>query len=306
MNDLEPFRRNPKTAYLVKEYDELQVKIKAAEEEDSGLTKAADLLYQRMQEIAEKNGAAAGQEPSALVLEIRAGAGGQEAAIFAKELALMYERYSARRGFTAAVMDSSPSDLNGYKEVALEIRGRGAYQELKNESGVHRIQRVPATEKQGRVHTSTATVAVLPIEAASETQINPADLEITFSRSGGAGGQNVNKVETAVRIMHKPTGVAVRSQNERSQARNKEKALALLAAKLKAETEAGQSASLAAERRGQIGTASRSEKIRTYNFGQDRVTDHRLKKSWHNLERIFAGELEPIIEALAGVGVDNY
>ena len=184
------------------------------------------------------------------------------------------------------------------KEASFEISGEGVYKDLRFETGVHRIQRVPATEKMGRVHTSTASVAILPIRKKVSFEINPADLEMEFSRSGGAGGQNVNKVETAVRLIHKPTGLDVRCTSERSQAKNREKAMSILAAKLQARAEEEEAKKYAGVRKDQIGTADRSEKIRTYNVLQDRVTDHRIKESWHNIIGIFAGDIEAIIESL--------
>ncbi|MCC6290881.1 PCRF domain-containing protein [Candidatus Nomurabacteria bacterium] len=234
-----------------------------------------------------------------LVLEVRAGAGGDESALFAKELSDMYRRFCEQKGWDFILIDDSQSDLGGYKEASFEVHGTGAYEALRYETGVHRIQRVPATEKQGRIHTSTASVAILPLRQESDFVLNPADLEITFSRAGGKGGQNVNKVETAVRVLHKPSGLTVRSTNERSQARNKEKAIQILSAKLESASNAKSASDTASARREQIGTGDRSEKIRTYNIAQDRLTDHRLKKSWHNLEKIFAGGLDPIIEALS-------
>ncbi|MBI2100089.1 MAG: PCRF domain-containing protein [Candidatus Vogelbacteria bacterium] len=239
-------------------------------------------------------------EPSAeaMILELRAGAGGDESALFARQLADMYRAYVARRGWPFSLIDESKSDLGGYKEASFEIRGRGAYEALRYETGVHRIQRVPVTEKQGRVHTSTASVAILPLQPTADLKINPADLEITFSRSGGAGGQNVNKVETAVRVLHRPSGLVVRSTSQRNQASNKQKALEILASKLEARQSAAESQAVSSERRSQIGTGDRSEKIRTYNIIQDRVTDHRIKESWHNLDRIFEGEIDVIVEAL--------
>lgn len=237
----------------------------------------------------------------AVILEVRAGAGGEESALFAETLLEMYRKYSERRGWETALLDESRSGLGGYKEAVLEIRSPEAAQALAQEAGVHRIQRIPVTEKQGRVHTSTASVVVLPLQASEtgEVTLNPADLEITFSRAGGAGGQNVNKVETAVRVVHKPSGLVVRCQSERSQARNKDKALQLLTSKLAAQM--GEAAARAGSeaRRSQIGTADRSEKIRTYNLNQDRVTDHRLKESWSQADLILAGQLEPIIKAWA-------
>ena len=232
-----------------------------------------------------------------IIMEIRAGAGGDEAAIFAGDLARMYQRYAAKRGWGFGIIDANETTINGYKSLTAEIKGEGSYEAYKHESGVHRVQRVPKTEKSGRVHTSTASVAVLPIVEAREVNINPNDLEVTFSRAGGPGGQNVNKVETAVRIHHKPSGIVVGSREERSQNANREKALEILRAKLYEIEQVRVSGNVGDIRREQIGTADRSEKIRTYNFPDDRITDHRLGKKWHNIEKIMEGEMDPIVKA---------
>ncbi len=232
-----------------------------------------------------------------IILEIRAGAGGEEASIFAGDLARMYQRYAAKRGWSFTVLDASETSLNGYKSLVAEIKGENAYEALKQESGVHRVQRVPKTEKSGRVHTSTASVAILPMVEPKEVQVNQGDLEVTFSRAGGPGGQNVNKVETAVRILHKPTGIVVSSRVERSQYANREKAMDVLRAKLYEMQTSGQASSLAENRREQIGSADRSEKIRTYNFPEDRITDHRIGKKFHNIENILDGDLDKIVNA---------
>ena len=232
------------------------------------------------------------------VIEIRAGTGGNEAALFAANLFSMYKRYASLKGWVADLVDSSQNTLGGYKQVVFEVSGKNAYNSMCWESGVHRVQRVPDTEKSGRVHTSTATVAVLPKVKEGEVEIKPEDLEVTFSRAGGPGGQNVNKVETAVRILHKPSGLVVSSREERSQGRNREKALGILRAKLVAHKKEEQEKKVTGERRAQIGTGERSEKIRTYNFPQDRITDHRIKESWSNISRIMDGNLDIIIEAL--------
>jgi peptide chain release factor 1 len=202
-------------------------------------------------------------------------------------------------GWSIRVLSESKSDLGGYKEASIEIKGKGVYKRLRFETGVHRVQRVPATEKSGRIHTSTASVAILPIRKKPKVEVNLGDIEMEFSRAGGAGGQNVNKVETAVRLVHRPTGLDARSQSERSQAANREKAMAVLLAKIEALEEERLASAHAAERKDQIGTGDRSEKIRTYNTLQDRVTDHRVKESWHNLPAIFAGQIDPILDKLA-------
>lgn len=257
-----------------------------------------DRLEKQVQEILDKDKEEE-ENPNEIILEVRAGAGGDEASLFAWELAHMYEKYAeSQKGWQWKTNYESKSDLAGYKEASFEIKGKDVYKKMKYETGVHRVQRVPATEKNGRVHTSTASVAVLPIRKKVNFVINPADFELEYSRSGGKGGQNVNKVETAVRIIHKPTGLDVRSTNERSQLANREQAMMILTAKLQQIEEEKEAAKYAGVRKNQIGTGDRSEKIRTYNFAQDRVTDHRIKKSWHNLPKILEGQIEDIIEAI--------
>ena len=232
-----------------------------------------------------------------IILEIRAGAGGEEAAIFAADLARAYQKFSAKKGWYFFILDYHQSLLNGYKSLVAEISGEGVYEALKFESGVHRVQRIPATEKAGRVHTSTISVAVLPEVEPTQIQINPSDLEVSFFRSSGPGGQNVNKVETAVRILHKPSGVVVASQVDRSQFANKERAMNVLRAKLFEFKQEQEHKKMGAIRNEQIGSADRSEKIRTYNFPQDRITDHRIGKSWHDIESIMDGKMDGIVRA---------
>ena len=234
-----------------------------------------------------------------VILEIRAGVGGDEAAIFAGDLARMYQRYAAKKGWVFAVLDANQTSLNGYKAFVAEVAGDGVLDAFRRESGVHRVQRVPATEKSGRVHTSTASVAIMPEVEPKEININPNDLEATFSRAGGPGGQNVNKIERAVWILHKPSGIVVSCRMERSQHANREKAMAILRAKLYEAQQEAEARKLGAARREQIGTGDRSEKIRTYNFPEDRITDHRLGKKFHNIEKMLDGNLDPIIEAFA-------
>jgi len=237
------------------------------------------------------------QTPRGIIIEIRAGTGGDEAALFAMDLYKMYSRFAQSSGWPVSVIDSSDSSLGGFKEITLEINSPVAYDLLKQEGGVHRVQRIPKTEKNGRVHTSTASVAILPKIEATEFKINPADLEITTARAGGPGGQNVNKVETAVRVRHIPSGIMILSRTQRSQGQNKEVAMEMLRAKLYENRQNQQISEIGQQRRDQIKGAERSDKIRTYNFPQNRMTDHRIGKSWHNLEEIMDGKLKPVIRA---------
>ncbi|MEK7501791.1 MAG: PCRF domain-containing protein [Patescibacteria group bacterium] len=303
--NIDEYKNNPKTAFLASLYEKLvreENEARQMAEKDPAmrelvLGEIASFVEQKKSLEEQMNGIVAEEnkqeeaeslEINEVVLEARAGAGGNEASIFAGELLDMYKRYAEARGWSV-----KPAE-----DLSIEIRGKNVYKDLRWETGVHRVQRVPETEKMGRIHTSTASVAILPIRKKSKFTINPVDLEMEFSRAGGKGGQNVNKVESAVRIIHKPTGLDVRSTVERSQNANRERALQLLTAKLEVLKEEEEMKKFAAKRKGQIGTGDRSEKIRTYNFPQDRVTDHRIKESWHGLPEIMKGKFQPIIDAL--------
>lgn len=309
--DINDLRSNPKTQYLMVEFDRLISNIEEskllaesdpdmadmASEEIKAFEQTISQIVDNIKDILKKEEEEA-EEINEVIMEIRAGAGGAESALFAMNLKEMYEKYALMHNYGFVVSDESLSELGGYKEVVVEIKGKNVYDVFRFETGVHRIQRIPATEKQGRVHTSTASVAIMPIRKTQSIVINPADIDVETCRSGGAGGQNVNKVETAVRLIHRPTGLAVRCQSERTQGRNKEKAMMILESRLNELHFEREHKKEADERRSQIGTGDRSEKIRTYNVLQDRVTDHRIKESWHGIEKIFAGYIDPIFEAL--------
>jgi peptide chain release factor 1 len=302
---------DPRVSYLVLEWKRLTQAEKdaselvevdptmkeLAEKELDEIAQHKDALMEQMEGIVVKVGER--EWPNEIVLEVRAGVGGEEASLFAEELARMYLRYAESKGWKTRSLDESRAALGGFKEAQFEIKGQDVYRSLQYETGVHRVQRVPATEKAGRIHTSTASVVILPVYKRTKVELNWSDIDIETSRSGGAGGQNVNKVETAVRLIHRPTGIDVRCQSERSQAQNKEKAYQLLASRLQQMQDEREARERAADRKQQVGTGDRSEKIRTYNFPQDRVTDHRIKESWSNVEGIMAGRIAPILEALA-------
>ncbi len=233
-----------------------------------------------------------------VIVEIRAGAGGEESALFANSLYRMYTLYATANGYQTEMVGANETELGGYKEISFMVTGHGAYSRLKFESGVHRVQRVPETEAGGRIHTSTVTVAVLPEAEEVELEINPADLQIDTYRSSGAGGQHINKTESAIRITHIPTGTVVECQDERSQYKNKDKAMRVLRARLFEQKQAEQQSAIAADRRSQVGTGDRSERIRTYNFPQGRVTDHRIGLTLYKLDAVMDGALDELIDAL--------
>lgn len=311
---LKEFKENHKTQFLASQFESEYTKLEEAKElaksdpemaelakeEIESLTKQLEGQFTEMDRIIEASKEEEAK-PYGVMLEVRAGAGGDEASLFASELANMYLKYAELNGWQTSRSHVSANEAGGYKEASFEILGAEVYDKLRYETGVHRVQRVPTTEKQGRIHTSTASVAFLPMRKKPTIEINPSDIDMEFSRSGGAGGQNVNKVETAVRLIHRPTGIDVRCESDRTQLKNRIKAMEMLTAKLEALHEEEEARKHAETRKNQIGTGDRSEKIRTYNFPQNRITDHRIKQSWHTIEATLAGDLTPIVEALQAV-----
>lgn len=276
-------------------------------QEDAQLSSLAEqelsMLLEKEQQVTQELKATYARDqkdiPRALILEVRAGAGGEEASLFASSLLDMYQKYATSQEWKQNLLESNTTDVGGLREASLEIEGEGAWENLRFEGGVHRVQRIPATEKQGRIHTSTASVAIMPRSKKTAFRINPADLRIEIYNASGPGGQNVNKRKTAVRIVHIPTGAMVTSQASRNQQKNREFALTLLESRLQQKKTEQEQAENAQTRKLQIGTADRSEKIRTYNFPQDRVTDHRVQESWHNIERIMQGGIAEMLEKIS-------
>lgn len=308
--NIDELKKNPRTQYYAEELERLSVRESEAKDlladtdmADMAHIELAEIIQQRhdtelkIQEILDKEREEE-EFPNEIILEVRAGAGGDEASLFARELANMYHRYADMQGWSWKTLDESENEVGGYKEASFELRGQDVYKILQYETGVHRVQRIPATEKQGRIHTSTAAVSILPLKKKVTIQLNPSDLEFETSRAGGKGGQNVNKVETAVRVIHKPTGLWVRSTSQRLQQANREKALEILTMKLQQIHDAEESAKTSGNRAAQIGNMDRSEKVRTYNFPQDRVTDHRIRQSWGNIEGVMLGQIDKILTCL--------
>lgn len=316
---IELFKAHPKTQFLasqfldyVKRRDESAAMAETdpemaelAKEEVAEIEAQLAVMFTDMERIIEAS-RTEDEKPYGVILEVRAGVGGDEAALFAEELAQMYIKYAILKNWQYSINHESRSASGGYKEGVVEIIGPSVYDTLRYETGVHRVQRIPVTEKAGRIHTSTASVAILPMRRKPTIEINQGDIDMEFSRSGGAGGQNVNKVETAVRLIHRPTGIDVRCESGRSQLKNREMAMAMLIAKLESAHEEDEAKKHADTRKNQIGTGDRSEKIRTYNFPQNRITDHRIKQSWHNIEGILQnGYLDEMLEAVARYATDN-
>jgi peptide chain release factor 1 len=274
-----------------------------AEGEDAELRRVVEEAPPRLEELEEEiRLAMVERDPNDaknVIVEIRAGTGGDEAALFAGDLYKMLTRYAEERGFSTEVLSHSASEVGGFKEVTLAVKGEGAYSVFKFEGGTHRVQRVPETESQGRIHTSTATIAVLPEAEEVEVEIDPNDLQVDVYRSSGPGGQSVNTTDSAVRITHKPTGIVVSMQDEKSQLQNKDRAMRVLRARLYERELAEQQAKIASERKAQVGSGERSEKVRTYNFPQGRVTDHRIKLTSHDLDGVLGGDLSEFTDALA-------
>ena len=270
-----------------------------AQVETAELREKKKIMEKEFAALLEASLAPAGREnSSSVIVEIRAGTGGEEAALFAGNLFKMYTKYAELQGWKHRTLDSSQTELGGFKEIIFELKNGDVLTKMQYEAGVHRVQRIPATEKMGRIHTSTASVAVLPKPKKTQLKIRPDDLRVDYYRSSGPGGQYVNRRETAVRITHLATGLAVASQTERNQLQNKQNAMSILEARLLERIESGEVEKIKGKRNAQIKWAKRAEKIRTYNFPQDRITDHRIKKSWHNIEKVMDGDLNPIIESL--------
>ena len=288
------------------ENTQFQERKKTLEKEIKNLLRESDKTGEPQSVIDEANTSSQSSFPprgNSIIVEIRAGTGGQEACLFAGDLFRMYSKYGQSQGWQQKILDSHPTELGGFKEVIFELKNGDIFSKMKYEGGVHRVQRIPETEKGGRIHTSTSSVAILQKPKGAQIKVKPEDLKIDFYKASGPGGQYVNKRMTAVRITHLPSGLVVTSQTERNQLQNKENALSILEARILESKEIEELEKIGDKRKTQIGRAQRAEKIRTYNFPQDRVTDHRIKKSWHNIEKIMAGNLDKIVSALTKSGI---